>query len=563
MNDFTEVRQVIATIFRRWWLLSLVTVVAAGTGYFISQLQTPVYEATTTIMVSQLIQATELTREDILASEVLAQTYADMTKRQPVLQGTADALNLDIRWSALKKRVSVKPVVGTQLLQIKVEAGSREEAQAIANEITQQLILLSPTSSQNQDKEENHQLVRQRLERLQAKIEGGQQRLVTLETAMTEPLSAEQVQELQSEINTLESLISEWENNYTQLLIFVESIKSPNQLAVIEPAQAGSSPARPQIRLNTLIAGLFGLLLALALIFLLEFLDESLKSQEDLNEHLGLTTLGSIGRIKGRRYIDKLIISQRPVSQIAETYRMIRTNIQFISAGQSIKSILITSSMVGEGKSTTATNLGVVMAKAGLRTIIVDADLRQPVLHKIFQVPNKKGLTELLRSSKPEIKDHVVNTDVKNLQIITSGMLPSDPSELLGSPKMKQLLASINELADIVIYDSAPVLSVTDATVLASRMDAVILVIKAGKIKRSIAKQAILMLQYVDANLLGGVLNQVAEKSRHSYYTGQSKATERLPRPKVQNWRKLLPQPNEPTGKPQTLPKLSPPPETR
>jgi non-specific protein-tyrosine kinase len=563
MNDFVEVRQVIVTALRWWWLLILVTVVAAGAGYFVSQTQTPVYEATTTIMVSQFIQATELTKEDILASEVLAQTYADMTRRQPVLQGTVDALSLSDLWPELKKRVRVQAVEGTQLLQIRVEASSPEEARAIADEITQQLILLSPTSSQNRDKEENHQLVRQRLERLLAKIEGGQQRLVTLEAAMTEPLLAGQVQELQSEINTLESLIADWENNYTQLLIFVGSIKSPNQLAVIEPAQAGSSPIRPRTQLNTLIAGSLGLLLALALVFLLEFLDESLKSQEDLNQYLGLTTLGSIGRIKGRRYVGKLIISQKPLSHIAETYRMIRTNIQFISAGQSIKSILITSSTVGEGKSTTATNLGVVMAKAGLRTIIVDADLRQPVLHKIFQVSNKKGLTELLRSSKPEIKDYVINSDVKNLQIITSGMLPSDPSELLGSPKMKQVLVSINELADIVIYDSAPVLSVTDATVLASRVDAVVLVIKAGKIKRSIAKQAMLMLQYVDANLLGGVLNQVAQKGRHPYYAGQSKATERLPRPKVQNWRKLLPQRSEPTGKPRPLPKLSQPPKAR
>lgn len=563
MNDFTEVRQVITTILKRWWLLISMMVVVAGVGYFISKMQTPIYEATTTIMVSQLIQATELTREDILASEVLAQTYADMTKRQPVLQGTIDALNLDIGWSALKKQVSVKPVAGTQLLQIKVEAGSREEARVIADEITQQLILLSPTSSQNQDKEENHQLVRQRLETLQGKIEGGQQRLATLEAAMTEPLSAGQVRELQSEINTLEGLIAEWENNYTQLLIFVESMESPNQLAVIEPAQSSSSPIRPQTRLNTLLAGLFGFLLALASIFLLEFLDESLKSQEDLSQYLGLTTLGSIGRIKGRRYSDKLIISQNPVSQIAETYRMIRTNIQFISAGQTIKSILITSSTVGEGKSTTATNLGVVMAKAGLRTIIVDADLRQPVLHEIFQMPNKQGLTELLHTPEPEIRDYVVNTNVKNLQIITSGMLPSDPSELLGSPRMKQVLASINELADIVIYDCAPVLSVTDATVLASRVDAVVLVIKAGKVKRSVANQAVLMLKYVDANLLGGVLNQVAQKSRHPYYADQSKAKERLPSPKVQNWRKLWPKPSEPTGKSQRLPKLSSPRKAR
>jgi capsular exopolysaccharide synthesis family protein len=513
-----ELRQYIAIAIRWWWLIILLTAAAATTSYAVSQRQTPVYEASTTLMVGQSIQATELSTGDILTSEQLAQTYAYVAQRQPVLQGTVKTLNLNDTWQELKKRVTVNPVRDTQLLEIKAEANSPEEARVTADEVARQLILLSPTSLQNQEQDDNQRLVHQRAEELQSKIEAGQARLKELEAAMTGSLSAQQVQELQGEINTLERLITDWENTHTQLLVFIDSKRSPNYLAVIEPAQANPDPVRPRILQNTALAGAIGFFLALGLIFLLEYLDDTLKSADDVNQTLGLTPLGAVSQIKGKRYHDKLIASEDSFSPALEAYRMIRSNIQFKSIDRPVKSIVVTSPVSAEGKSITAANLGVVMAQAGLRTIIVDADLRRPVQHQIFKVSYAKGLTDLLRSAQLEINSYLKHTGVENLQVITCGDLPPNPTELLGSQRMGQLLAGLCEIADVVIYDSPPATLVADASVLSSRVDGVILVVEAGQTHREMARQAIANLKQAGANMLGGVLNRVPHQGGSYYY---------------------------------------------
>jgi capsular exopolysaccharide synthesis family protein len=515
-----EIRQYIAIGLKWWWLLILSTVVAAAIGYALSQRQTPVYQAATTLMIGEsLIQTSNVNNSDFNTSQLLAQTYADMAKRRPVLQGVIETLDLAGSWRDLEGRVQSRPVRGTQLIEITVEASSPEEAQVTADEVARQLILLSPTARENQEKNENRQFVRQRLADLKAKIEGGQARLKTLETTLSGgSLSAEQVQELQTEIDTVEGLLRDWEANYAQLLISAEGAISVNALTIIEPAEANPQPVRPNVQQSTILAGLLGLGLALGLIFLLEHLDDTLKSASELSQELGLTALGTISRIEGKHYPDKLITSQDFFSPISEAYRMIRGNIQFMSIDQPARSIMVTSPTPSEGKSTTAANLGVVMAQAGLKTIIVDADLRRPTQHQIFQVPNLGGLTDLLRSPQPELNGHLRKTSVENLYLIPSGALPPNPSELLGSQRMGRLVASLAELADVVIYDSPPALAVADATVLSNQVDGVVLVTQAGQTRRDAARQAIENLQQANAHLLGGILNRASRKGGNYYY---------------------------------------------
>ncbi|MFN8454784.1 MAG: polysaccharide biosynthesis tyrosine autokinase [Anaerolineae bacterium] len=524
MSDFVELRRYITIIIRRWWLLILVAALAAGIGYWISQRQPRVYQASATIMVGQSIQATSLDRGEIQTSELLALTYANIAERQPVLQSVVDELSLDDAWQDLKSRVKVTPVEGTQLLEITVEAGSPEEAQVIADEVAHQLIMLSPTALKDQQNDRNQRIARQRLKDLQDRIEAGQVRRAELEAAMTGSLSAEQVQQLQAEINTLDGLITDWERNLTQLLIFVAGEKSPNYLALIEPAQADFDPVRPNVKLNTLMAGVVGLCLALGLIFVMEYLDNTFKSADDLSQSLGLTVLGTVGRIEGKQSPDKVIVSQNPFSPASEAYRMIRSNIQFMSVDRPAKIIMVTSPAPGEGKSLTAANLGIVMAQAGLKTIIIDADLRRPTQHQIFQVPNLSGLTDLLCSSELEVNNHLRNTPVPNLKLIPCGVLPPNPSELLGSQRLRQLLVSLNEIADIVIFDSPPAVAVADAAILSNRVDGVVLVTQAGQTRRDVARQAILNLKQAGANLFGVVLNRVSKKEGgyyHQYYTSK------------------------------------------
>jgi succinoglycan biosynthesis transport protein ExoP len=512
-----ELRQYIAIALKWWWLMLLSTLIAAGAGYSVSNRQTPVYQATAILIVGQTIQSTELTSSDILTSERLARTYADMAQLQPVLQGVVDAISLSDTWQGLRSRVSVNPRRDTQLLEIAVEASSPEEARVTADELARQLIRLSPSALQDQQRSDSQRFASQRLESLRAKIEAGQARLDELEKAMEEPLSAQQVQEIQDEINTLESLVAGWENNYAQLLTLVQSEKSPNYLAVVQPAQAGSSPIRPRTQQDTLLAAVVGLLLSLGVIFLVEYLDDTLKSSADLSQFLDLATLGAVGEIKGKAY-EKLVAQRDPHSPESEAYRMIRSNIQFMSVDRPLKAIMVTSPTSSEGKSLTVANLAVVMAQAGLKTIIADTDLRRPVQHQIFHVPNMGGVTDLLRSPDIEVNGHLEDTEIENLRVLTSGEIPPNPSELLGSQRMGQLLDRLTELADVVIFDSPPVLAVTDATVLSKRIDGLLLVTEAGQTRREAARQAVLNLQQAGANLLGGVLNRVSHKGRGYYY---------------------------------------------
>lgn len=527
MEDFVEVRKYIYAGLRWWWLIILCSVVGGLIGFEVSKRQTPIYRATTAIIVGQSIQSTDLTKTDIQTSELLALTYADIAQRQPVLQNTIKALNLSESEQALKKRVEVNLVEGTQLLELNVEADSPEKARIIADEMARQLILQSPTVPKNKEEVEKQQFVKQQLESLRIRIKNGQQRLATLENQMGDTLSVDQLQELQHEIDTLEKLVFEWEDDYTKLLIFSEDQRSPNRLAIIEPANGSLSPVRPKPKLYTFLAGTVGLLLALGFVFLWEYLDNTIKSPDDFSNYLGVPPLGTIRRVKGKNFQDKLITSQALFSPWSEAYRMIRSNIQFRSNDHPPKSIIITSALPGEGKSTTAANLAIVMAQAELKTVIVDADLRRPTQHQLFQIPSTKGLTDfLLRVSKPDLNDYLKETFVNNLYVLTSGVLPSNPSELLGSQRMDQLLASLSEFADIVIFDSTPMAAFADAAVLSTKMDGAVLVTLAGQTRLDVVRQAHLNLQQVGANLLGGVLNGVASKEEEylyqSYYSSPS-----------------------------------------
>lgn len=539
-----ELRQYITILWKEKWLLILAPLAAAVLTYAMNKHMTPVYEAKTTLIVGQSTQVTQLNSEDVLTSERLARTYAEMARLQPVMHSVVDTLNLSVTWEELKKRVTTIPARDSQLLRITVEANSQEEARVIADEIARQLIAQSPTTLLQQEAQGNRYFAEQRLESLQTKIEAGQQRLEVLEAAMNNTLSTEQVQQLQIEINDLENLISNWENNFTQLLVFTESERSPNYLAVVEPAQADPDPVSPRVLVNTILAGMAALLATLGIIFLREYLDDTLKTSEDVEQILGLNVLGAINSMGGKDYRGRLVSTQSVFSPAAESYRVLRSSIRFMSVDHPIKSIIISSCNPGEGKSTTVANLAVVMAQAGHKVIVIDADLRRPMQHKIFQVPNLGGLTEWLCSPELELKDQLRQTEIENLRILTSGSLPPNPSELLGTERMGQLLGYMKDQADIVICDTPPVLPVTDASVLSNQVDGVMLVIHAGRPRREVAMKAIANLKQAKANLLGVVLNQVSEKKKdyyQGYYsTNRTAATEQLShdtiKPRLWSW---------------------------
>jgi len=212
-----------------------------------------------------------------------------------------------------------------------------------------------------------------------------------------------------------------------------------------------------------------------------------------------------------------LAVLSNPKSQAAEAYRVLRTNLQFSSFDREIKTIVITSAIPGEGKTTTIANLAITFAQSGSKVLLVDTDLRKPRVHKVFGLDNTKGITTLI-SQHETIESCVCSIGIDNLDIICCGPIPPNPSELIGSNAMKELIEKFKEQYDVILFDSAPVGTVTDASILGAICDGVILVTKSEAADIDRVKRAKEMLINVNANILGVVLNSINIKNQNSYY---------------------------------------------
>lgn len=212
-----------------------------------------------------------------------------------------------------------------------------------------------------------------------------------------------------------------------------------------------------------------------------------------------------------------IITDINPKSPISEAYRTLRTNIDFSSIDEQLKVIMLTSAGPGEGKSTTATNLAVAFAQSDRKVLIIDADLRKPTMHHTFMTTNRWGLTNILTGqSRPA--EVIVETYIPNLSLLPSGPIPPNPSEILASKRMTAFLDEMRTEYDVVVIDTPPALAVTDAQIVSTRCDGVIMVINSGKVKREMAQKVKSNLEHVKARILGVVLNNVDRKSGEGYY---------------------------------------------
>ena len=292
----------------------------------------------------------------------------------------------------------------------------------------------------------------------------------------------------------------------------VEGTLAQGGVRVVAPAVAPSSPVAPQPIRTGLLALLFGLVLALGLVFLREFLDDSVKGKEEFERVapgvpvLGLIPVVSAWRGKDTPYVASLA---DPSSPAAEAYRTLRTSIQFLALDRSMRTLQVTSPNPQEGKTTTLVNLAVALARSGSTVAIVCCDLRRPRVHEFFGLTNDVGFTSVLLGKVPLAGAVQEVPDQARLSLLASGPLPPNPSELLSSKRTVEVLGSLQAEYDIVLVDSPPVLPVTDALVLSGRVDATLLVAVTGATTRKEAARAVELLCQVDAPLVGAVLNGV------------------------------------------------------
>jgi non-specific protein-tyrosine kinase len=322
----------------------------------------------------------------------------------------------------------------------------------------------------------------------------------------------------------LEASLAQYRSTYSTLVASYQQVKlaeaqATNNLVVAESAQVPRQPIRPRPLVTGLLAAIVGALIAIGAAFVIEYLDDTIKTPDDVTRVSGLPTLGAIARLKESNSGRQLVASMESKAPESEAYRTLRTNIQFSSVDKPIRTLLVTSSGPSEGKSTTAANLAVVLAQTGQRVIAVDADLRRPVLHRLFGVPNNTGVTTaLLAGEDMESESHLRPTKIENLSVLTSGPIPPNPSEMLGSHRMAELIARLTRLADVVIFDSPPVLAVTDAVVLGRQVDGVVLVTDARQTREMALARAVTELQNTGTNVLGVVLNRLDSRSGGYYY---------------------------------------------
>lgn len=289
---------------------------------------------------------------------------------------------------------------------------------------------------------------------------------------------------------------------------------------VIDPALSPLDPIHPNKRLNAILGLVLGLGLGIGMAFLLEYLDTSLRSIEEVERKLDTSVLGAVptfqesDRSLGRRR--SLVTALSPRSPVAESFRTVRTNLGFVAAGDAVGAFGVTSSGPKEGKSTTASNLAITMAEAGQRTLLVDADLRRPMLHEIFSLESANGLTDHLAGTL-SLDEALRETDVENLSVIPSGTLPPNPSELLGSNAMKAFLEEARGRFDRIVFDTPPVMPVTDALVLSTLLDGVLMVVESGRTAESVARRTRTLLGNGGVRFLGVVLNNVRAGAGYGY----------------------------------------------
>lgn len=276
---------------------------------------------------------------------------------------------------------------------------------------------------------------------------------------------------------------------------------------VVEPATQPVEPVAPRKLFNTLVAAIGGCALATGVTFLLEYLDDTLGTAEDIHQSLSLPTLAAIPRPNRRQKRDETPIALAdPTSSLAEAYRTLHARLRFSNGNGMLSTMLVTSPLSKREKANIAVNLGVVMAQAGLKVLLVDADLRQPGLHQIFGVTNDTGLTTLL-AGDGSFQECISKTDIPDLRVLASG--PPPEALALNWQQLPHLLEELRTRADVVLFDAPPVLVAADTMVLASQVDGTILAVESGSTRREVAMQAMQRLCSVQAKMTGVVLNKV------------------------------------------------------
>jgi non-specific protein-tyrosine kinase len=519
--------RLIALARRRLPLLVIGTLLAALASYAVSSVLPRTYSATATLLVFQTSTVGTAQLGDLMASERLAHTYANLMTRRPVLDQTIADLQLPMSAAALEEAIQVDLVRDTQLFQVRVNDADPARATLIANRLAEVFVAQLKTA-QTQSFTDAQSHIAADMTANEIRRQETQQALTRLQQ-QGNPTDTDR-----AEIARLTGALNQLNATRDSLFRSAESIRmmeatNGTSVQIAERAIPPRDPISPKIPLNVALAAVVGLLFATGVAWFLEYLDNTIQEPEDAQEVLGVPALAQIRRTSAGRARAGGAAAPSPLrtrddsrSAVAEAYRLLRMNVEFSDVDHPPRRLLVTSAVAGEGKSTVAANLAVVLAQAGRQVLLIDADLRRPTMRRIFDLPAGRGLTTLLAagdtSAAAVAGSCVAAPGVPNLSLLLSGPLPPNPGDLLGSARMAALLDTLATTFDVLVIDSPPVLVATDPLVLARQVDGVLFVVAAGATRAPLVRQAGEALNRVGGRLLGVVLTKLARGTDQPYY---------------------------------------------
>ena len=522
------------------WLILLVGIIAGGVAYFVSSRQTPIYETSTSLLINDppaAISGGTVASSAIASGVNSAVTYSQMLANNKFLDQVIAALG----WvcdPSTSPTPTAQPDSGT----------TAQSGAAVTPQPTATIPSYCPFSRSMQKLRgslsvsvlPNTQIINVSVTdtnpAIAVKIAGtiGEefkkyiQGIQTERFANSEDSVITQIEGLKADRDKLDPKSVEWTQLNNQVTLAQNSLaavqlskaQSSTNVIVIENPEMPTSPISPRTLLNVILAAIVGILLGTGGVFLVEYLDDSIKNPDEVRLRYHLPVLGLIATHTTTD--NKPITLDQPRNPISEAFRALRTNIQYTSVDHPVYTLLVTSATPQDGKTTISTNLAIALAQGGKKVVIIDADMRRPKLHQRLNLQNRTGLSNLFVNPLSYIASATQSTPVENLSVITSGGIPPNPAELLSSKKMAQILEKLHETFDVVLIDTPPVLSVTDAVALSTMVDGVLVVAKPGSTKSAAFKQALEALQRVNANILGAVMNDIEPRnSRYGYYYRQ------------------------------------------
>ena len=515
---------------RRWGRAVLVSTVALGAiAFVVSRLIPPEYEATAQLYLAPASNPT-VALQDVVTGQTLATSYVELARSDVISKAAMDRTKWTEDLRSFRDRLKVAQLRNTSIITVTFRDGDAQRAADVANAVADIFITQTKALQTSLQGTTASELDKQ-IASVQDDLGVLDKQIASLRASLAvSPRPGESPgtrADLQSQLLQLDASRQTKQQTLAQLLktrddMRLAQARAETTVSLWQPASPPTEPSSPRPLLNTLVGAVGGGVLALLGIALFTYFDDRLTDVEDVRERLHAAPLGQVRLHEHPETITgKLFVRDEPTSQEAEAIRSIRTNILFAGSERRPRTLLVTSAVAGEGKSVLSANLALAFAEAGTPVVLVDADLRRPSQHRLFGLNAAPGLTNVLAETTSLAE--VQRTRISDLLfVIPSGPLPPNPSELLGSARMRTLITKLGSLSEqgVVILDSSPVLAVADPIELSAEVDGTIVVVDSSRTHVAPVRHALRALEQVRAQLVGVVLNKIPEHEGAYYRYG-------------------------------------------